>query len=190
VDVDNREAGRLMTEYLVRRGHRRMALLCATDHLPGDNLFFDGTSEALTAARLPHNALIVRGIPLDQQAFASEVQQLLEADDRPTAFMVRNPDSAPVALTAVRKVRGLDAPVDFVCFANQPLPEAVFPYAHVVPRISFTEIVGQIAAMLDRLGRGLPLEATHVVIPVELQTPKHASRGGIPRRTTAKRNRP
>jgi DNA-binding LacI/PurR family transcriptional regulator len=53
VDVDNREAGKLLTEYLIQRGHRRMALLCVTDHLPGDNLFFDGTSEPLTAARLP-----------------------------------------------------------------------------------------------------------------------------------------
>ena len=57
VDIDHREAGRLLAEYLADRGCRRMALITAMEGRPGDNDFYDGVSEALTAAGLPHNAL-------------------------------------------------------------------------------------------------------------------------------------
>ena len=168
IDVDNREAGRLLTEYLVGRGHRRMALLCAADQLPGDNLFFDGTSEGVTAARLPHNALIVRSIPRDQDTFAVEIQRLLEGDDPPTALIARTPT---LGLDALRTVERLRAGIDVVCYAHQPMPEAMFPYAHVVPRIPFVETIESLARMLDEQAQGVSLEARRVVIPVELRIP-------------------
>ena len=169
VDVDNREAGRLLTEHLIQRGHRRMALLCVTDQLPGDNLFFDGASEALTAARLRHNALIVRSLPSDQETFAVEIRRLLEADHPPTALIARTPALGLNARAAVEKWSGLHAQIDVVCYAHQPLPESAFPRAYAAPRTPFVEIVGRIAEMLDQQGRGLELETKRVVIPVDLQ---------------------
>jgi LacI family transcriptional regulator len=171
VDVDNREAGRLLTEYLVRRGHRRMALLCVTDQLPGDNLFFDGTSEALTAARLPHNALIVRSIPRDPETFALEIQRLFEADDPPTALIARTPALGLEARAAVEHGGELRGKVDVVCYAHRPMPKAVFPSAQVVPRTPFLENVKQIGRMLDLQAHRLPLETKRVVIPVDLRIP-------------------
>jgi LacI family transcriptional regulator len=168
IDVDNREAGRLLTEYLVGRGHRRMALLCAADQLPGDNLFFDGTSEGLTAARLPHNALIVRSIPRDPEAFAVEIQRLLEADDPPTALIARTPT---LGLDALRAVERLRAKIDVVCYAHRPMPETMFPYAHVVPQVPFVETIEQLTRMLDVQAQGLSLETKRAVIPVELRVP-------------------
>jgi len=174
VDVDNREAGRLLTEHLIGRGHRRMALLCITEHLPGDNLFFDGTSEALTAARLPHNALIVRSLPAEQQAFRSEIRRLLETDDPPTALIARTPALGLDAQSVVEQLSGAGAKTDVVCYAHRPMPEAVFPHAYVMPRVPFLEIVGQIAQMVDRLGRGETLQSRRVVIPMELRVPRGA----------------
>lgn len=180
VDVDNREAGRLLTEYLIQRGHRRMALLCVTDHLPGDNLFYDGTSEALTAARLPHNALIMRSLPSDQETFAVELQRLFQGDDPPTALIARTPALGLEAHAAVQNaLNKLSAShtqnqIDVVCYAHQPMPESVFPCAYVVPRTPFVEIVGQIAQMLDRQGQGLALETRRIVIPMDLQIPSGA----------------
>jgi DNA-binding LacI/PurR family transcriptional regulator len=193
VDVDNREAGRLLTEHLIQRGHRRMALLCVTDHLPGDNLFFDGTSEALTMARLPHNALIMRSLPPDRETFAIEIRRLLEMDDPPTALIARNPALGLDACAVVQELSGSHAEIDVVCYAHQPMAESVFPCAYVVPRVPFVEIVGRIAQMLDQQGRGLALETKRVVIPVDLQVPgsvpnipRERSRGyvGRPQNTT------
>jgi LacI family transcriptional regulator len=169
IDVDNREAGRLLTEYLVGRGHRRMALLCAADQLPGDNLFFDGTSEGLTAARLPHNALIVRSIPRHPETFAVEIERLLETDDPPTALIARTP---ALGLAALRAVERLRARIDVVCYAHRPMPETTFPYAQVVPQVPFVETIAELTQMLDVQARGSSLETKRVVIPVELRIPE------------------
>jgi DNA-binding LacI/PurR family transcriptional regulator len=187
VDVDNRQAGRRLTDYLVQRGHRRMALLCVTDHLPGDNLFFDGTSEALTAARLPHNALIMRSFPSDQETLAAEIRRLLETDDPPTALIARTPALGLAARCAVEKLAGASSGIDVVCYAHQPMPESVFPWTHVVPRVPFMDIVGRIAEMLDQQGRGEELETKHVLIPVDLRIAGAGTPARVNRRSPRQR---
>ena len=188
LDVDNREAGRLLAEHLIRRGHRRMALLCVTDHLPGDNLFFDGTSEALTAARLPHNALIVRSLPSAPETFAPEIRRLFAGDNAPTAMIARTPALVLAAGTVVEELSGARGTIDMVCYTHLPMPNSAFPYAYVAPRVPFVEMVDRIAQMLDRQKQGLALESKCVVIPVDLQIP---GGGQLPRvsQTVQKRRR-
>lgn len=63
VDSDYYQAGFLLADYLVRAGHRQMALFAAADGRPGDHAFYDGLSESLTRANLPHNSLSIRIYP-------------------------------------------------------------------------------------------------------------------------------
>jgi len=189
LDVDNRQAGRLLTEYLIGRGHRRMALLCVTDHLPGDNLFFDGTSEALTAAQLPHNALIVRSLPWNPETFAPEIRRLFEADPAPTAIIARSPGLVLAAKTVIEERSGPKSSMDLVCYSHMPMSETEFPYAYVTPRVPFAETVQRIAQMLDRQRHGQALESRQVMIPVDLRIPGTVQQpiADRPRRTQRRR---
>jgi len=89
VDLDNHHSGQLLTQYLVDRGHARMALLSTGVGRPGDNAFLDGVIDTLTAAGLPPNSLIQRSVRNDIEAFRAIAKELLEKPDRPTAVMTR-----------------------------------------------------------------------------------------------------
>jgi GntR family transcriptional regulator of arabinose operon len=173
VDLDNREAGRLLAQHVVDRGHRRIAYLFATDGRPGANAFFDGISEVLTEARLPHNALVVRLMPPDVPTFSAAARDLLELADRPTAFITQGHYLADLIASASSGL-GLRIPADLdVVFADNATAETEeSPYAHVQGRMRFEETVALIGQMLNRLSRGQSLDEKNVVIPVVLRNAK------------------
>jgi DNA-binding LacI/PurR family transcriptional regulator len=169
VDVDNFEAGRLLVKHLTDSGHRRMAVFSALEGQPGSNSFYDGVSEALTAAELPHNSLVVRVVPLEPVAMAAQLSEVLAMPDRPTALIARSPTMARLISAAFDR---LDVPAAERCevvYQNHPAVEGQeLPLTRVEPRMSFGEIIAQVGQMLQRLGNGLPLEQRRVSIPMDL----------------------
>ena len=182
VDVDHRQAGQLMTEHLLRGGHQRLALLATGGGRPGDDAFYDGVSDVLTRAALPHNALIVRTFPQDFAAFRAQVEELLAGFDRPTGVICRSERFVGVVAT-VAAAAGLASPRDldivFQTQSSRPLTKAsVANYAHVRPRESFKQIAQELAIMLKRVGDGRLLAQERVVVPVELHAPNEQTAGG------------
>ena len=173
VDMDNFEAGRLLARYLVDRGHRRIAYLFATDGRPGANAFFDGISEVLTEANLPHNALVVRLMPPDFSAYTATTRDLLKLSERPTAFIAMGQYLADqIASTSAELGLRIRADLDIVFADNATAETEASPYTHVQGKRRFEEIVAIIGQMLNRLSRRLPLDEENVVIPVELRNAK------------------
>lgn len=171
LDVDNRTAGKLLTEYLTQRGHRRVALLTAAEGRPGDNCFYDGVSDAWTEAGLPHNRLIARIVPSRISSMAAQLEQFAQQPDPPTALIARSPVTARAAALAMPpRINGCPPPYE-IAYQNHPATaEDELPFACVRPVLSFTDIAAQLGEMLDRLGRGERLDEPHVVVPVELQS--------------------
>jgi len=180
VDVDHREAGRLLTEYLLRAGHRRIALLATGSGRPGDDAFYDGVSDALTRATVPHNTLIVRAFPQDFDAFRCQVSELLGGADRPSGVICRSDRLVGVVAGAIADA-GLASPKDVeVVFQTQSCrPPERSVYTHVRPRESFKWIAGALGDMLNRVGRTRPLAEQHVIVPVELCKSNLKSNGGF-----------
>ncbi|HRK30726.1 MAG TPA: substrate-binding domain-containing protein, partial [Tepidisphaeraceae bacterium] len=87
LDSDSHAIGSLLARHLVSKGHRRMGLIVTGEGRPGDHAFFDGISNELTAADLPHNALTVRIFPRDFDAFRAQVFELLSQPERPTGII-------------------------------------------------------------------------------------------------------
>jgi DNA-binding LacI/PurR family transcriptional regulator len=169
VDVDNRAAGRLLTEYLIGSGHRRMAVLMSAEGQPGTNCFFDGVSDALTEAELPHNALIVRHVPVEPAAVAAQLHELLAMPERPSALIARTPQMARAVLVAFESLQVPAADRCEIVYQNHPAAEqGELALTCVQPSISFAEIIGRVAEMLEQLGSGEMLEEKRVVIPMEL----------------------
>lgn len=173
LDIDQREAGRLLVRYVIERGHRRMALLTHGQGYPGDNHFFDGVSEALTAAELPHDALVLRLAP-DAESAAMLARALLDTADRPTAVIARTPgDAEAIARTA--SSLGLSVPNEvevvfqYHCIAR--LEQT--PYPHVRPRLPGERIAELLSRLLGSVCEGKPLDENHVVVPVDLHLPEN-----------------
>ena len=182
VDVDHRQAGQLMTEHLLRGGHQRLALLATGGGRPGDDAFYDGVSDALTRAALPHNALIVRTFPQDFAAFRAQIEELFAGRDRPTGVICRSERFVGV-VASIAAASGLAAPRDldivFQTQSSRPLTKAsAFTYAHVRPRESFKQIARELAVMLRRVAEGRALAQERVVVPVELHVPNARAGGG------------
>ena len=175
VDVDYRQIGHLLARYLVGKGHKRMALLLTGEGRPGDNAFFDGISDALTEADLPHNALTVRIYPHDFEAFRAQVRELLERPDRPTGIICGT-DRLVGVVESVASNLELRLPRDVeLVFQGQSTPAVErLPYVHAQPRVTFKQIAELVANMLRTLSDGKSLEQERVIVPVELREPEDA----------------
>ncbi len=172
VDLDYRQIGRLLTQHLVAKGHRSLALLMAGDGRPGDTAFYGGVSDVLAEAGLPHNALTVRIFPRAFDAFRAQVREVLAAPERPTAIICGLERLAGVVVNVADSL-GLSLPNDVeVVFHTQTIAGAEqLPFVHTEPKESFFEISERVADMLERQADGRKLEQERVVIEVRLRNP-------------------
>ena len=175
IDSDHGEAGRLLAEYLVGRGHRRIAVFTLSEGRPGDYTFFDGVTKALTAAKLPPDAMLVRHAPRDLKGCLAAARHTLEAADRPTAFIVRHHHLVDRVVQAASDL-GLAVPRDVeVVFEDMPATQVKRPSCtHTYPTMGLDEISGLIGRMLRQFGDGEPLERRKIVIPVRLREVREA----------------
>ena len=175
-DVDSFQCGRLLTEYLIGRGHRRLGLLMTGGGRPGDHIFLDGISDALSAAGLPHNTLIQRlNHSTDLDAFRATAKDLLSRADRPTAAITRG----GIQMGEVAEVAagiGLAVPDELEIALDrevETLPHVdLTAYPRVVPTWSFVEIAGAIGKLLKEFSESAPARPRHVLIPVEFHEPE------------------
>ena len=172
VDTDNRAAGRLLTEYLVERGHDRIAILSISEGRPGDYDFYDGVMEALTAASLPPTALLIRNVPDDFNSCSTIARHTLESADRPTAFIARHAYAAEL-ITAAATGMGFKVPEDIEVVFEDLLATQSDRQQCVCtrPKVCTKDVFAQIGKMLKALSEGKTLQQQRMVIPVELRLP-------------------
>ena len=170
IDSDHRTAGRLLTDYLIGRGHRRLALISHTLDRPGDRLFFHGISESLTVAEYPHNALLFQVVPHDLTAIVAALKHFREEDPAPTGLIVRHKDLIPLIEAAALQL-DLLIPHDLeIVFSDYKDPDVErSPYTHVQTTISREEATVLVAELFKRSANGESLENERIVVPVELR---------------------
>ena len=89
VEIDDVEGGRIATEYLIKKGHKRIAFLGDTD-LPEYaihpvNLRLKGFRQALKSAKLEIPDEFIRLAPYNQEQARQEAKELLDSPNPPTA---------------------------------------------------------------------------------------------------------
>ena len=178
VDIDNRQCGRLLTQYLIDRGHRRIAFFMTGEGRPGDNDFYDGISEVLAAAGLAHNALVQRLVPGDLEALEAMARQLLDdMADRPTAVIARSGVYADAVRSAASGL-GLAVPDDVeIVFDSEDqttlrVDQSLYP--HVRSQLPFVQIAALIGGLLKRLAGGELVQRRRLVVPVDFREPTNA----------------
>lgn len=171
LDMDYRQAGRLLASHLVQRGHRRLAMLTTGGGRPGDGVFHDGLSDALTEANLPHNALTIRTFAHDFDAFDAQVRELLNSPNRPTGWICATDKlvySVCRAATSLGLTTGKDLEIVFQDEGQSDLRPEHRAMTHVQPRVSFRDMTGMVVDLLRRQTDGQALTERQIVIPVRL----------------------
>ncbi|GAA5034405.1 LacI family DNA-binding transcriptional regulator [Microbacterium fluvii] len=138
VDVDNLAGGRAATQYLIDRGHRRIATITGPRTMPAGVDRLEGYHEALAAAGLPEGAVEDGGFTADGGAAA--MRRILAAGDRPDAIFVASDLMARGALS-VLAAAGLRVPEDvaIIGFDDSPVATSVFPSLTTMRQPSFAQ---------------------------------------------------
>ncbi|MFI6322689.1 LacI family DNA-binding transcriptional regulator [Nonomuraea sp. NPDC050556] len=113
VMLDDLRGGRLATEHLMARGHRRIALISDDARLSSVHERAEGFRQALGAV---DESLVVHGV-FDPWRVSAEVNRLLDLADPPTAFFATNNRAAIGIIQALRERPERPAYVGFDDFA-------------------------------------------------------------------------
>jgi GntR family transcriptional regulator, arabinose operon transcriptional repressor len=104
VDLDNFQLGRVVAEYVVGRGHRRIGYLAFEHWRPGDNSLLEGLNARLGEAELGSDALRVRCLPSDAEIIEAEAKRVLLHANPPTALICRTCIYAAAAWEAAQQL--------------------------------------------------------------------------------------
>jgi DNA-binding LacI/PurR family transcriptional regulator len=170
IDMDHRNAGRLLAAYARSLGHRRFLVLM--NHLwgCGDNDFLDGIDEGLRSGGGTTEAR-VRSVEWDAAAIETVLLQALRSDAPPTGVLCTTRFTAEVAVNVAERMNK-SIPEDFVVgtvlirmpVGNQP------KYAYT--RWGTTrESNDALYRMVHQMNQGQKADPDHFLIPVELVEP-------------------
>jgi DNA-binding LacI/PurR family transcriptional regulator len=129
IDTDRVEGFRLVTEYLVRMGHRNLAIVLpwwhGTEPSPNIQIRLDGFRKGLAQAGLPYrqDSVIMYTRPIEE-GIAKTMRQLASSPQRPTALLTYNDDTAAVCIQELMKL-GVNVPKDIsvVGFDNSSISQ-------------------------------------------------------------------
>lgn len=167
IDRNMAAVGTICTNYLLSKGHQKIALLSRQYSLPGDNETMDAIRQRLSEAGLLANAITERFLPAAANVYEAEVARLLKSDSPPSGFICRTQRMANAVTTVAEKMnlkpgRDLDL---IVC--DYYLPSGVrSQYAYPRPAYTLEEQGRHMARMLAAQARGEVVQDE--VIPVEL----------------------
>jgi DNA-binding LacI/PurR family transcriptional regulator len=108
VEIDDVEGGRIATEYLIKKGHKRIAFLGDTDlpeySIHPVSLRLKGFRQALEAANLEVHDEFVRLAPYDQEQARIIAKEFLDMPNPPTAVFAATDFQALGVIKAARQL--------------------------------------------------------------------------------------
>jgi LacI family transcriptional regulator len=170
VDFDYFEAGQLLVQSLVARGHQRLGLLLNSVGRAGSERLLNGVLAGMHAAGLSPADLTARFYPGNEQGFSAQVKGLLSMPNRPSAIIVGSEKMLRLVSTAAGDL-GLSIPgqLDISYLSESSSVAKTLSCPCVQPQQSVDQMLGQVVEMLWQHAHGIPLSENTVTIPVSLQ---------------------
>jgi LacI family transcriptional regulator len=129
VEIDDVEGGRLATEYLIKKGHRRIAFLGDTDlpeySIHPVNLRLRGFRQAVEVAGIQIPDDFVRLAPYSQEKASQIAKELMDLSDPPTAIFAATDLQALGVVKAARQLK-IKIPDDLAVIGFDDLDMAEF----------------------------------------------------------------
>lgn len=173
VVVDNVGAARLVTEYLIRLGHRRIAIVGGRPHISTAEERLRGYQEALTAHGIEVEPDLALAADFQAEPAFDAVQALLGRPNPPTAIFAANNMMAIGTVQAVLSM-GFRCPDDISIAGIDDFIWSSTMQPRLTTVVQPIEAMGESAVrcLLERLSGGKApterMEARHVVLPARL----------------------
>lgn len=162
------EASFQAANYLLDKGHRRIAFLGRQSDPASHQEAYEGYVRAMQSRGIPLDRQLVRAIHGSRERTYQTALDLLQIDERPTAIMCGGDNVAISAIWAVRDA-GLRVPDDVAIVGSGNIPEGrvMHPSLTTVgaPSIDFSDIAH---LLFSRLQSPEPLAGRTYIRPVEL----------------------
>lgn len=177
LDLDQREVGRLLIDYVLRRRRRRIAVLVRDRRGYGDDLMMDQITAGAMAANIKPGNLQVRSVPLDADLALPVVRELLTGDARPTAVICRTSVSLQALGRAADEV-GLKLGDDPLVVMGEPveIDSDRRRLPHIEPEMDVIEEGRTVGRLLLELASGRTPDPSHVVLRPLLREPEVKTR--------------
>ena len=165
IDNDNLLAGREAADYLYNLGHRRIGYIGSIN----DFMYASDRRSGYQLSLLLHNLPVRQDYCVEianaNTAYASNLLELLEQEDRPTAFVVSD-DILALALERCCVQMGLSIPNDIsiIAFNNSLYAQLASPQLTVVDINSY-QLGQEAAAQIINHAENPNLSATKIVVP-------------------------
>jgi LacI family transcriptional regulator len=169
VSANNFEGAFMATNFLIKKGHRRVAHIMGPQSMQTSKVRFEGYKKALSKHTIPFDAKLVKVVDFSEKSTAIAMKQLMTSEKPPTAiFTFKN----YITLDAIEFLKNkypdkLDE-VDFVGFGNLPLLQ----YLDHKPIASIEENSYQIglkaAHLLFKKIKSEEKEISHIKVPCKL----------------------
>ena len=170
IGIDDREAAKEMTEYLLGLGHRQIGFIKGDPDYDVSRRRFEGCMDAMTEAGLEiDDAYCVTG-DFSYESGLRGAEALLSQELRPTAIFAGNDEMASAALATAYKmnIRVPDA-LSVVGFDDAPVSRAIYPKLTTVQQ-STQHMVGQAVQILaGRIAQSGSAPA-NVILPHKILT--------------------
>lgn len=170
ITVDNVAKGQLLTQYLLNRGHKRIALLMRETWLPGDRLMFEGINQQLAKAEMPHGTLDLRSVPADRHVIRAELSECFLGANAPTALICQQRFADLVAGCLAEMNLQVPTDIDMVIETTDHRTETTSKLVHSFSEISFPERVRRAGKLLGQLLAGEESNST-AIFPIQLIYP-------------------
>lgn len=169
VMTDHAHGMQQATDYLLRLGHERIALITANRNISPGRARIEGFEAAYREAGIKLDPSMIRARSLSAAHGFQESLSLLSRSDRPTAIIAGGNQILLGVLRAVRQMK-LTLPNDLSLIScdDTELTELATPPVTVIWRD--LALVGRTAAdlLLQRLGAKEPWEPRRIILPTEL----------------------
>lgn len=169
VDRDQHALGQQAVDYLIGRGHKRVALLMQQQWQPGDNLLAAGAQEAVST-RNSGSQLTVQSIPIHDAALAEQaIRTSLDSATRPTALLCRQARTAMECIRVALQL-GLRVPQDVAVLNLGPDVPALATATPAVTSMSYDgrEIGRLVSKLMSEQISSAGRTRRHIELPTRL----------------------
>lgn len=172
---DMKSAGGILAQFLLDRGHERLAYINRQITYGGDQLTMEGIAAALSAKGKSPADLTLRFLPPSSEVYAAEAARLLTQAKGPTGFICRTVRMADdVMATAKRLGRKPGEDFDVAVCDYYQRPNDLPRYAWPKPLISSEELGRRLAQLLIAQIKRADGVVGNDIVPVELDVPVNA----------------
>lgn len=136
VTSDNEGGAFKATEFLIRKGHKRIGHIMGPDAMPVSHIRLEGYKHALKKNKIPFDSQLVKSVDLTRKSTFQAMDRFMKMKERPTAiFAFKNYTGLDAIEYLKKKHPAKLKSIDFVGFGNLPL----FQYLDHKPIASIEE---------------------------------------------------